>query len=478
MRKFLTLLGLFALISIAYGCILSYTPKETHLTMDVGDTLTFCIGVFPSSPDIQWDLDGEPIPEATGKCYEYSPGIEDVGEHTIGVCESSNFGKYCHEWTITVFCGGEYGYWPMYGHDRQHTGRSASLGPQNCGVIWEEDIGNITWWGSAPVVGSDGTIYIGSNDYRLYAFEPNGTVKWYYETGDEIRSTPAIGCDGSIYVTSKDGFLYAINSDGTFNWKTRINTYYSGGYASSPVIGEDCTIYVGGNDGLYSISPSGGLNWCYPKAPGKWVLTSPAIDSSGTIYFATYMEGFVYAMNPDGSLKWKYEPAEHTWFISSPSIGCEGTIYIGEYFVPEDRGLLALNPNGTFKWKYVIGADIVSTPAIAADCIIYVGVGDSDNGVYAIKPDGSLKWIFDRDGILDSPSSPAIASDGTIYIGSLDGYLYTLSPSGGCLWSCEFYDEVFSPAIGPDFTLYVPAEYKTEESDYRVKLYAIESSPD
>jgi outer membrane protein assembly factor BamB len=67
---------------------------------------------------------------------------------------------------------------------------------------------------SSPVISSDGTIYIGSNDNYLYALNPDCTLKWKFKTGDGIFSSPAISRDGTIYVGSWDHYLYAIG-DGT-----------------------------------------------------------------------------------------------------------------------------------------------------------------------------------------------------------------------------------------------------------------------
>ena len=106
---------------------------------------------------------------------------------------------------------------------------------------------------ASPSVGSDGTIYIGSDDSRLYAINPDGSKKWAFKTGDQIRSSAAIDSDGVIYVGSNDNNLYAINPDGSKKWvfKTR------GSVPSSPTIGSDGTIYVASEDGyLYAIKIS------------------------------------------------------------------------------------------------------------------------------------------------------------------------------------------------------------------------------
>ena len=39
-----------------------------------------------------------------------------------------------------------------------------------------------------------------------------GTVLWEFETGGDVRSSPAIGSDGTVYVGSDDKKLYAIKT--------------------------------------------------------------------------------------------------------------------------------------------------------------------------------------------------------------------------------------------------------------------------
>ena len=77
----------------------------------------------------------------------------------------------------------------------------------------------------SPAIGADGTVYVGSCDNKLYAINPDGSLKWAYTTGDDGDSSPAIGADGTVYVGSYDGKLYAINPDGSLKW-----SYTTGGY--------------------------------------------------------------------------------------------------------------------------------------------------------------------------------------------------------------------------------------------------------
>ena len=48
-------------------------------------------------------------------------------------------------------------------------------------------------------------------DNKLYAINGKSGVKlWEFETGDDVHSSPAIGSDGTVYVGSDDKKLYAI----------------------------------------------------------------------------------------------------------------------------------------------------------------------------------------------------------------------------------------------------------------------------
>ncbi|MDP7012075.1 MAG: PQQ-binding-like beta-propeller repeat protein, partial [Verrucomicrobiota bacterium] len=97
-------------------------------------------------------------------------------------------------------------------------------------VLWEFETGGVVY--SSPAIGSDGTVYVGSLDNKLYAINGKSGVKlWEFKTGDEVWALPSIGSDGTVYVGSDDNKLYAINGksgDKLWEFKTR---YY---VSSSP----------------------------------------------------------------------------------------------------------------------------------------------------------------------------------------------------------------------------------------------------
>ena len=46
-----------------------------------------------------------------------------------------------------------------------------------------------------------------------------GDKPWAFKTGKGIFSTPVIGADGTVYVGSADSNFYAIRSTGKLRWK-------------------------------------------------------------------------------------------------------------------------------------------------------------------------------------------------------------------------------------------------------------------
>jgi len=121
--------------------------------------------------------------------------------------------------------------WPMFIHDPQHTGRSPYAGPTDNTGGWRARISSLGI--SAPVLGPDGTIYVGSNDDYLYAIWPNGRLRWRYKTGGDVPTAAAVALDGTVYVGSFDHYFYALNPDGSLKWR------YLTGYdiMSPPAIG-------------------------------------------------------------------------------------------------------------------------------------------------------------------------------------------------------------------------------------------------
>ena len=373
--------------------------------------------------------------------------------------------------------------WPTFNQNNQRTG----LSPYNSSHV----DGTVKWLhrfdagtSSSPIIGPDGTIYIGVNNGYFYAFNPDGTIKWETKIGTPVAKeyggwvdyfsipmTASIDEDGSIYIASLDNYTFALNSsDGAIRWQFPMR--FRSDVWTCPTIGEDGTVFVLScppQCGLYALNPDGAEKWYYPFQNA--VYNSPAIDSDGTILLQhsdIFQGSKVIALNPDGSEKWTVNiPME---MESTIMIHEDGTYYIGSFSQDEtSAGLYSLTSNG-INWHYTVGGkEVMSTPSISPDGkIIYFGsfVGK----LHAMNRDGTEKWSTNVGGIIDA--SPTVSADGMIYVGvqpesivaKFDpaenpyiGTFLAINPDGTVKWTYtgEGASIGSSAAIGEDGTVYV-----------------------
>lgn len=278
---------------------------------------------------------------------------------------------------------------------------------------------------SSPAVGTDGTVYVGAMDGKLYALNPaNGDSRWEFDTRASIFCSPAIGTDGTVYFGASDSRLHAVGSNGVERW-----SFLAGDWVdSSPAIGVDGTIYFGSRDkNVYAVRPDGVEKWRF--ATSGRVDSSPAIGLDGTIYIGS-TDQRMYAITPDGTKKWDY--FTNGEIESSPVLGADGSVY----FAAIDSHFYAISADtGALQWRTSLDSNSVATAAVRGDGMIVVGA--DDGLVRALNPrDGSVAWRFDtRKAVIDDyiESSPLVARDGSIYFSSRDGRLYKLRGNGSPL---------------------------------------------
>jgi outer membrane protein assembly factor BamB len=283
----------------------------------------------------------------------------------------------------------------------------------------------------SPAIADDGTIYTGSNDGKVRAFTPaSSNPKWTFTVPTptdtalttSVSNSPAIAADGTVFIQSADHYLYALNpADGTQRWRFNTNsTSYS-----SPVIAPDGTVYVGSTDNnLYAINPGGSLKWTFPAS--NQIYSTVALDAAGNLYFGTLGNTF-FSVTSAGAQRWVYTVGGA--ISSSPALSADGSVvYVGAY----DHKLHAVNTaTGTVKWTYTLGDEVrASSPAIDANGVIYIGGYDSL--LHAVNPDGSLLRTYAMGGWVRS--SPVIAGT-KLYVGSNDQKLYAFELGVGAATS-------------------------------------------
>lgn len=317
---------------------------------------------------------------------------------------------------------------------------------------WTFEIGQVQLYGShsSLALGDDGTVFALRADGQLFAIDSNGTLIWQTATSYNYHGTPVIGDDGTIYIGTEE-YLHAIAYTGEHLWEIVVE----GGVSASPAVSSDGTLYVGTGQGkLLSISPGGIIQW--DVALGEPFFSyrnkcAPVVGYGGIIYVWTE-DGGLLSLNPDGSERWKLEPKVGEFF-SHPAVSDDGTVYLGADGDMFNDHLVAIDDTGSIKWicpvhmyrEITMGVGTASSPVIGPDGTVYVAAGDKF--IHAIGSSGSELWSRWEEGVV--VSCPAIGSDGTIYACSQFGGVYAINPDGTLQWQFQADHSFFgSPVVG------------------------------
>jgi len=294
----------------------------------------------------------------------------------------------------------------MFGFSAQHTHFNpyeAILSPAHITAIqaWVAHTGGVIGISSAVV--SDGVVYVGSRNDKLYAFDAiSGRQKWVATTNGHIDSTPAVA-NGIVYVGSEDHDVYAFDArTGQKKWTLATK----GPITSSPMLAYG-VLYIGSEDGkLYAINENNGtLEWA-KSADESGIYSSPAW-SDGEVYAAS-LSGNVYAFDAKtGKQMWKFPTGAKIY--SSPAV-VKGIVYVGSY----NHKIYALTEKtGKVAWAQLITGAIFASPAIAYG-LVYVTT--NAGSLYAFNAlSGAVEWV--NLYLYASDSSPFVAN-GLVYLGT------------------------------------------------------------
>ena len=293
---------------------------------------------------------------------------------------------------------------------------------------WQLHVGKVIT--SSPVVGPDGTIYIGTADSafggggEIVAVNPNGTVKWRRDNfGGPIVTTPVVSKSGNVYVTTSidsgtPNLLYtgliSLDISGNTRWALKIED--GGGGTSSPKLFDmDNTLFLyrrltdGGN--IYAVDDSGHVIATYHIPPGGTTLTSESpIDFFGHI-FGDIGDFFTTLYKTIINFPIQFDPSAAADFFP---IAPEPTVAIVNF------------------------ANVVPRPLIVfADGVNVIGALHWNNNSFAEV------WDIRRDELI--VSSPAVFPTGLLVFGKNSGSVagYDVS-SGHLLWETDVGSPVIS----------------------------------
>ncbi len=284
----------------------------------------------------------------------------------------------------------------------------------HCGPF-EPQGGPSNWFEGNVIVGEQGLLWAGNDNYRMYGLSPQGEEVVAFYPGPipfgAVWSAAAILRDGSAIFGSLDFCLYSVSARGTCNWRVSLG----GPVSSSPALSDDTRIaYVGSWDGcIYAVeTATGHIRWSFKTR--DHVYGSPAVMADGTVLCGS-TDGTMYAFTPEGNLLWTFDVGEP--IRSSPALAGDGTIFFGA----ADGRVYALNPDGTRRWSYDTTQqdrnDLNSSPALGEGRLY---IGSEDGSVIG------LPYSYCDDNAMDSRCSQEPLSD----LPDHGDLLYYISPGG------------------------------------------------
>ena len=277
---------------------------------------------------------------------------------------------------------------------------------------------------TAPVV-TNGRVYFATLGSRVYALEPDGTIRWTWDFVKEVLKFDGDRWSGADWCKHKEGRV---------TWRDQFC----------------CSVNIVA-DGKTLVVPAGGSAVCLEDAGSKARLRGMAtvpsyagsekpctfglsIGENGSLYRQWHRRdntGRVEIIPLDDSqAKVSYVPGTQAE-INRPGLlsFCSVSIRGRDVYRcrPEENYGFCKHSPGREKPQYLGGYPSIASPILLRDTGIYGGL---DGRLYVVPLSGNGRvWSFET-AFDKAISAPVAVCDGRIYFGCEDGYLYVLGPDG------------------------------------------------
>ena len=251
-------------------------------------------------------------------------------------------------------------------------------------LLWQQ---TYRLWGanSAPIFAPNGTAYVLAGD-RVTAVAPDGRSFWSYTILAQLDQLKpftnclSLGPDGTLY--SGGAYLYAFHPDGTLKWQTRLKDRVP---VSCPAFSAKGQLFVSSEKGLHRLSIDGQeLELLRDTAPNA----KPAGTHEGAMFFigrvamGSYrQDNALFAVGDDGKLLWQ--------FAQGPRVA--GVLFTRQGVVVAGGVMDLLDAKGQPVWS--LETPINALPAALPDGTLLGGCSEGAD-ICAYDAKGEIRWYF------------------------------------------------------------------------------------
>jgi outer membrane protein assembly factor BamB len=272
----------------------------------------------------------------------------------------------------------------------------------------------------APTI-SDGVVYAGSSDGRVYAVTlADGKLRWSYDAKEEMGTSPAVS-GGMVYVMTLQDTLFALDArSGEWKWlHRREGKGFERGFTirgAAAAVVRDGTVFGGYSDGFVAAldAATGQVKWERQVAPsGQYTDVDGLAMDGGRLYAVAY-SGLVAALDAaTGTAAWTFRnPLSHRVAVGQ-----------GLVVAVSSTQLVGLAPDtGQPVWTAALGSGAPGAAPVFGGRWLLVPAQDA--GLRFVEPaTGRTMQVFD--GGTGVTGAPAVQGE-RVYVLTNGSFLYAL----------------------------------------------------
>ncbi len=314
------------------------------------------------------------------------------------------------------------------GGSSSNSGRAPDAWPTAPTELWRVSFKDTV---TPPVVGVDGTVYVGGMDKHLHAFAPSGELAFKQKLDGAVPYGLAIDRSGLVYAASSTRGVASLAAiDPSAPDKERVKWTLPRGAAWTLVPRARGGVFCLASPQLMVVDVEG--NTRLDVEAGSYDMGTPTELTDGTIVLASKRAGvgvILLGFHADGTRRFEHKSSTHV----RPVAADDGTFYLAD----GSRGIQHRDANGELL-RVITGDRPLAIEAVAVTPdggLVATSSQHVHGGVWGFSPAGAVRWYVEVPR--GAAAQPLVGTDGTAVVRGRNGVVLAISAEGQVRWSID-----------------------------------------